>query len=214
MISTGTWISKFRYIYPPRPENKISVASLSTFESMSCFLAQPKLNGSLMEIYMDEENIYLWNRHKEPIHCKMDVNELRKLYRGSGLMVLCGEYMNKSKKDESGETWNQKYVIFDMIVYNGKHLTGTTFEERFTMLKSLYPDNPVKLYMHQITENCFRVESFYKDFEKIYEEITKFDMYEGEVLKSKDAKLEDGTTAGNNVKSQIKCRKPTKNYNF
>jgi hypothetical protein len=37
---------------------------------------------------------------------------------------------------------------------------------------------------------------------------------EGLVLKRKNAKLEVGTSENNNSKSQIKARKPTKNYKF
>jgi hypothetical protein len=39
-------------------------------------------------------------------------------------------------------------------------------------------------------------------------------MLEGWVLKRRDAKLERGTREKNNVNSQLKCRKPTKNYDF
>jgi hypothetical protein len=39
-------------------------------------------------------------------------------------------------------------------------------------------------------------------------------MYEGLVMKRKNAKLELGTNEMNNVKSQLKCRKATKNYAY
>jgi len=39
-------------------------------------------------------------------------------------------------------------------------------------------------------------------------------MYEGLVLKRLDGKLENGITESNNIRTQIKCRKSTKNYNF
>ena len=39
-------------------------------------------------------------------------------------------------------------------------------------------------------------------------------MVEGLVLKRKNARLEIGNTELNNIKSQVKCRKPTKNYKF
>ena len=100
-----------KYIYPPRPETKIAPESLQLFEDMDKFIAEPKLNGSSMEIYFSDggKEIKLMNRHKQPIECKMDKEELRKLYRGEGEMVLCGEYMNKNQKDETGKPWNHKY---------------------------------------------------------------------------------------------------------
>jgi len=205
-----------KYIYPPRPETKVAPESLDTFDDMDVYFAQPKLNGSSMEIYFSDggKEIKLMNRHKEPIACKIDKEELRKLYRGTGEMVLCGEYMNKNQKDESGKPWNIKYVIWDMIVYNGEHLLGTTFEERFIALKTMYPDNLTKPHLHKITDNCYRVEPIYRGFKGTFANIIKYDMYEGLVMKRKNGKLENGTTAGNNTRTQIKCRKPTKNYNF
>jgi len=206
--------TSYRYIYPPRPENKISSESLKTFENFNIFMAQPKLNGSLMELYTDGSKFIAMNRHKEPLAQKIGETELKALHRGNGWMVLCGEYMNKSKQDEDKKIWNLKYVIFDIIVYNGKHLLNSTFEERFNLLKELYPDNPVKKHLHQISTNCFRVNSIVKDFKTCFDEITPHEMYEGLVLKKKNAPLENGFRVQNNVKSQIKCRKSTKNYNF
>jgi len=204
----------FSYIYPPRPETKIASSSLALFENMNLYFAQPKLNGSSMEVYFLQNEIKTMNRHKEPISCKIAKEELLALYHGEDQMILCGEYMNKNQKDETSKPWNHKYVIWDIIMYNGKHLLGTTFEERYVLLKSLYPDNLVKPHLHQITENCFRIEAIEKDFNDVFSKIVKYDMYEGLVMKRRDGKLENGTTAANNMRTQIKCRKETKNYNF
>jgi ATP-dependent DNA ligase len=211
---------KMKYIYPPRAETKIASESLPTFEEMGKFLAEPKLNGSSMQIYFSDggKEIKLMNRHKSPIACKIDKEELKKLYRGKGEMILCGEYMNKNQKDETGKPFNIKYVIWDIIMFEGKHLLGTTFEERYNLLKRLYnqisnTEFPRKKLV-QISLNCFRVESSTERFKEIYDDITQYQMYEGLVLKRKDGKLESGTTENNNTRTQIKCRKGTKNYIF
>jgi len=206
--------TSYKYIYPPRPENKIAPSSLETFEKMEKFLGQPKLNGSSMQLYTDGKIVIIMNRHKERLAIKLEIEELKNLHRGHGWMVLCGEYMNKNKKDETGKFWNHKFVIFDILVLNGEHLLGTTFEERYEILRNLYPDNPVKLQLHQISENCLRVNSINSGFVEMYKELTKWDMYEGFVMKKADGKLENGTTANNNVRTQLKCRKGTKNYIF
>jgi len=206
--------NRYKYIYPPRPETKIPSSSLDKFEKENIFIAQPKLNGSSMQVYTDGKIVITMTRHKTAIAHKMDVEELKKLHRGSGWMVLCGELMNKSKKDEDNKTWNHKFVIFDILVYNGEHLLKSTFDERYDLLKDLYPDNPVKMHLHQISENCFRVNSVRYGFSNIYNDNTQHDMYEGLVIKRGDGKLENGTTEKNNTRTQIKCRKPTKNYAF
>jgi len=204
-----------KYIYPPRAETKIAPESLPIFEKMGKFLAQPKLNGSSTEIYFDDKGtVKTYNRHHDVISHKMDVKELESLHRGNGEMVLCGEYLNKNQKDETGNYWNHKYVIWDIIVYEGKHLLGSSFEERYKLLNKLYPDNPVKKHLHQISSNCYRINAILSDFKSIFEDISKFDIYEGLVLKRLDGKLENGTTENNNTRTQIKCRKGTKNYRF
>jgi hypothetical protein len=48
----------------------------------------------------------------------------------------------------------------------------------------------------------------------LYDTLTPIDLIEGFVLKRKNARLEIGNTELNNVKSQIKCRKETKNYKY
>jgi len=205
--------NNYKYIYPPRPENKIPFSSLNKFDNGK-YLAQPKLNGSSMEVYTDGNIVITMNRHKQVIHHKIDINELKNLHRGKGWMILCGEYMNKNQKDENNKPWNIKFVIWDIIVFEKNHLIGTTFEERYELLRKLYPDNPVKKYLHQISENCFRVDSIFSGFTDVFNEISKYDMYEGEVLKLREGKLENGTTEKNNIRTQLKCRKSTKNYAF
>jgi len=206
--------NRFKYIYPPRPEQKIPSASLQKFENDEIFIAQPKLNGSSMMVYTNGKIVVTMTRHKTAISHKMDIEELKKLHRGNGWMVLCGELMNKNKKDETNKHWNHKFVIFDLLVYEGEHMLKSTFDQRYDLLKELYPDNPVKKHLHQISENCFRVNSVRFGFTNIYNDITQYDMYEGLVLKRGDGKLENGVTANNNTRTQIKCRKSTKNYAF
>lgn len=209
-----TSYNAFKYIYPPRPEMKSPPSALTTFEKMNLFMAQPKLNGSSQELYTNGKIFMTMNRHKERMETKIHANELLNLSKGSRWMVLCGEYMNKNKKDETNTPWNHKYAIWDIIVHNGMHLLGWTFDERKELLRELYPDNPVKKNLHQISDNCFRVHSFDSDFESVYNDIVPGDMYEGLLLKRKDGKLENGTSSNNNTSTQIKVRKPTKNYNF
>ena len=74
-----------------------------------------------------------------------------------------------------------------------------------------------------ITENVFRPgsDSFYeviKDYKSqnkdLFDKLTPIDMIEGLVMKRKNARLELGTSENNNTKSQLKCRKATKNYKY
>lgn len=202
------------YIYPPRIKTVLPPSGTVSFEHMNQFMAQVKLNGSCMMLYIHRNVLLTYNRHKELMAHKMDKRELLALNPTDTYMVLVGEYMNKNQTDENGEPWNHKFVIFDILVYEGKHLIGKTFAERFELLRELYPDNPVKKHLHQISENCFRVDSFDNNFEEVFQEVTPHQMYEGIVLKKKNSRLQNGTTELNNHSSQFKVRKPTKNYKF
>jgi len=205
---------KKQYIYPPRPENKIKPTSLIKYDTGE-YLCEPKLDGSNCTLYIGKKSYTQRNRHEGTItNFKMNDSEILKLKRGKGEIVLVGEYMNKSKLGTDGNLFNKKFVIFDILVYEDMYLVGTTFKERFTLLKELFGTKEYDDYLYQVSENVFLVKSFEDKFDKKYKSIIKVDMLEGFVLKRKNAKLERGTREKNNVNSQLKCRKETKNYQF
>jgi hypothetical protein len=84
------------------------------------------------------------------------------------------------------------------------------------MLLSLYENESYDPYINKCStlDNLYVVKSFETDFKEIFDELTQIDMYEGLVLKRKDAKLELGLGEKNNTKTQIKFRKEAKNYQY
>lgn len=144
----------------------------------------------------------------------MPNNEFLSLYRGNGWFVLNGEYMNKSKINQKGNVFNQKLVIFDVLVYNGVQTIGMTFNERIELLNKLFVSTEYDGYINKISENVYIVKSFYQNFKNTYEKIVQIDMYEGWVLKKKGSKLKNGLSEKNNTDTQMKFRKPTKNYSY
>lgn len=202
----------FQYIFPPRPKNPIQPSDLKNWDN-GIMLAQPKLNGSNCTVYMNGDKIYVYNRHGQRLsNFKINDSELLNLKRGKGWMVLNGEYMNKSKNDSNGMIFNEKLCLFDILVFENSYLIGKTFQYRIELLNNLFSGEGNIL--SQISQNIFKVESFDSDFENKYLTLSQIDMYEGLVLKRKSAKLEVGSTENNNTKSQIKVRKPTKNYKY
>jgi ATP-dependent DNA ligase len=181
-------------------------------------LGQPKLNGSNCVIFMDGTRNMIMNRHNQRLTnfelSKAELNSLYKCNPGE-LMVINGEYLNKSKQDERGVTFNHKLVIFDILVFKSDYLVGSTFSDRITLLDELYgTKDSEKPYLYSISDNVYRVKSYETGFKQIYDDLTKIDMIEGLVLKRKSAKLEIGNTENNNTKSQLKARKPTKMYKY
>jgi hypothetical protein len=208
--------ASFRYIYPPRPKNPIPSTELSFWDNGS-LIAQPKLNGSNCLIFTNGEKHVAMNRHSGRLtNFQLKDEEIAALYKGTGgWTVLNGEYMNKSKQDESRAAFNHKFVIFDILVDDGDYLVGKTFEERIAVLDAMFgQEESEKDYLYGISENVYRVKSYEIGFNMLYDRLTPIDMIEGLVMKRKNARLEMGNTELNNVKSQIKCRKETKNYKY
>jgi hypothetical protein len=209
--------NSFRYIFPPRPKNAIPDSDLNFWDNGS-LVAQPKLNGSNCVIFTNGEKLMIMNRHSQYMtNVDIQRQEVLDLFKGEPgkWMVLNGEYLNKSKQDENRQTFNHKLVIFDILVYNSDYLVGKTFQDRINLLDELYGQNDSeKSYLYSVSNNVYRVKSFESGFKSLYDQLTPIDMIEGLVLKRKNARLEIGNTENNNIKSQLKARKATKNYKF
>lgn len=206
--------NKYRYIYPPRPEINLPSSELVKYDN-GMWVGQPKLNGSNIVIFTDGKELYLYNRHNSPItNIKMEKSEFLSLHRGKGWIVLNGEYMNKSKNNSKGEAFNQKLVIFDVLVYNGVQTIGMTFDQRIQLLNELFPSTDYDGFINKINDNVYIVKTFTQNFEALWDKIIQTDMYEGWVLKKRGSKLKNGLSEKNNTDSQMKFRKPTKNYSY
>ena len=208
---------KYSYIFPPRPKNAVNPEDLSFWDNNS-LIAQPKLNGSNTTIYTNGVQTVVMNRHNSRLSnfnlSQSEINSIYKCEPGKWL-VINGEYLNKNKQDETGESFNHKLIIFDILVCDSNYLVGSTFSERVSILDDLYgTHNSDKEYLYSITENIYRVKSYNSGFFNIFNEFTKAPVVEGLVLKRKSGKLEVGTTENNNTKSQIKSRVATKNYKY
>lgn len=204
----------FRYFYPPRPETKTPPTTISVYERMG-FAGQPKLNGSCAVLYTNGVEVKFMNRHNDTFTRTLISNQdLLKLHRGSGWMCLAGEFLNKSKKGANGKTFDAKFVIFDILIYNGQYLLGSTFEERLEILDGLYQLTPFDKFIDQINEYTYRVKTFRNNLKSVYDELVKVDIYEGLVMKKLRGVLEDGLRPKNNTSWQLKARKETKNYTY
>jgi hypothetical protein len=207
---------KYLYIYPPRPKNAIDSDSLYTYDDGN-MIAQIKSNGSNTTIYTNGTKVIVMNRHGQKLsNFILSDNEIFEIYRGGGewMSINC-EYLNKNKSDERNQPFNHKLIIFDILVYKNDYLVGRTFEERISILDNIYGKvDSDKEYLYKVSDNVYRVKSYTSDFKSIYDKYTPIDLVEGLVLKRKNSKLEISSSPDNNWRSQIKCRKPTKNYKF
>ena len=206
---------KFKYIFPPRPEYVISPDQLYKYETTH--LAQPKLNGSCCLIFIKGKEVRHFGRHQNEnlSRFNLKINDLEVLNAGNDEWnVIVGEYMNKNQNGLDGKPWNHKFVVFDILVYNGIYLLGSTFEERLNLLDQIYGTESENEYLYKINENVFRVKTFSDNYLERWKKITEIGMLEGFVLKKPNAKLDRGLTEKNNTLWQVKARKSCKLYKF
>jgi ATP-dependent DNA ligase len=209
-----------RYIYPCRPANSVSPDDLNFWDNQS-MLAQLKFNGSNTSIFTNGDTLRIMGRHNQLLtNFQISREEIiESLYKPLNIngnwLVLNGETLNKSKLDERGITFNQKFILFDILVFDSNYLVGKTFQERVNILDDIYGEKESsKEYLYRISENIFRAKSYYSDFKKLFDNYTRIDLIEGLVLKRKNSKLEIASGEKNNWRSQIKSRKPTKLYKY
>jgi len=203
----------YRYLWPPRPELKLTADKLPTFDD-GRFVAQPKLNGANVLAFIKETESQVMNRHNENKTGSINV-DFRSLHRGTGYMVLNGEWMEKSKKDENGNNFNQHFVLFDILVYDGWILSGSTAADRIRLMKDLYGNEQHSKFLYQTgVPNVVRVKTYAGNFQSLYNQLVPIDMYEGVVLKRRDAILNHPFSQSANTKWLIKARKETKIYKF
>jgi hypothetical protein len=214
--------NNFRYIYPPRPESTIPPEELDSVGEG--YIAQPKYNGSCGVLFLNGRTDYqIFNRHNEPMKKQIPLpyNELND---SNKYMVLCGEYLNKNKDGEKGQPFNHKFIIWDILVWQGRYLIGETFESRLRIISNLYgtsqsvvTKDSIVIYEHLQTtrvENVYVAPSYVNNFRSLYNGIVRTDLYEGIVVKKAAAKLELGFKERNNYTWQFKARKETRNYAF
>lgn len=128
------------FIFPPRAEYKCPAADLDKYDDGTYF-GQPKYNGMCLPVFTNGEELHLFNRHKEnlPLLAKNSQVDFRGLAQSKNWYVYVGEYLNKGKYGETGIKEKDKFVIWDVLVWDGIYLVGSTLSERLDLLENIYP---------------------------------------------------------------------------
>jgi ATP-dependent DNA ligase len=215
--------NNFKYLYPPRPEVKIPPSDLDKLDTGQ-YIAQPKYNGSCCVVFTNGKELHIYNRHKEPLSKYSSKIDFLNLAANNNWYVYAGEYLNKSKLGETGLNENDKFIIWDVLVWDNEYLIGQTLLNRLRLLEDIYPceravvkKSGLEMYEHLCcTEftGIYKAPTYINNFKPLYDDVVKTDLYEGLVLKKIDSKLSFGFNTLNNQDWQVKCRKETKIYNF
>ncbi|MCM2277458.1 MAG: hypothetical protein NDJ89_05230 [Oligoflexia bacterium] len=205
----------FRPLFPPRPEGSLPPESLSGLRG---HIVQPKYDDIRAVIYfLPDSGITLLSRQREPIASFRMTDRMRasferlKLPRGE-FHVLDGGLLRR---------WRDRVVLWDVLVYRGNHLLGTTYRQRYELLKKI-AGNPVKWEGdtgHRIALRIAETLWLAPDLggSGLHETFARFreiEGIEGFVLKDPNGRLERGIRERNNGTWQIRVRKPSANYFF
>lgn len=209
-----------KFIFPPRPKGKITPSQLPSYEATGNWVVQRKFNGQRNLIHIFQRDAYIIGRYGKE-HLRYVLPAFLKKQLLSLNWNPDWEYWVDSELLDS-KTTNPNYknslVLFDILQANKYLFLGPNLLERYDMLKELCR-NPVDLEPHnqialRVTDNIMLAETFDKNFSERFEEKLHLDEIEGVVLKKKQSQIDNLGRAYYEVGWQIRCRKPTKNYNF
>lgn len=204
--------TQYGYVWPPRPENAIPDTMLDSYEEKG-WSGQVKKNGTCSLAFSNGTDVVFKTRHNEDHKAWTPGAEhkafFKSLSRDGQWCVFEAELLH-SKGNSVKNTW----YIFDIIVWQGDYLVGTTFNQRQALLQEIFKGKLKEGNAdHWVIEDKIWLAKPIKDFRKTWEGLVHSED-EGIVLKDPNAKLKLCNKQNSNAGWQLKCRRPHKNYGF
>jgi hypothetical protein len=203
--------NEFQYLFPPRPETKISKTLLGFYEQRGWF-AQAKKNGTCTMVFARGNEVIFKTRHPEIENGDHRMWQPKadhiKFFAGSkNWNVFTAELLHSKV---TGGPKDELY-IFDQLVYDGEYLIGSTFAERQQLLNEEFSGDDegdqIRIDKRVTLAKCINT-----GFEERFAHLKPED--EGLVLKDPRATLARCSKMNSNAGWQAKCRIPHKNYSF
>jgi ATP-dependent DNA ligase len=199
-------ISSFKYFYPERP--RLLHVNQPLFESLSqnpAWVAEPKYNGSRLQLHVIDGAFHFWNRHQEPLvytPSREVLDSLRSLDL-KGYWLFDGEMRHNKTKGIKHQA-----VLYDVFIANGELLNAKPFWWRRQIMagiKGLFVgDDATVSLTHQ-----------YRDrFREAFDGLITRDEIEGLVIKNLQGRLNLGRTRATDSTWMWKVRKPSNRYHF
>jgi ATP-dependent DNA ligase len=199
-------IDQFRYFYPEKP--CLMQIETPLFESLShdqAWIAEPKYNGSRLQLHFVEDSWQFWNRNGA-IMAYTPNQEMRDALNDlnlKGYWLFDGELRHNKVRGV-----RHKIVIYDLFVCDGHLMLGVPFSERRRILDFLFhyraPDSDALDIIFQYDQHFQRVFDSFSDDPEI----------EGLILKKLDSQLNLGENRACESLWMYKIRKPSLLYNF
>ncbi len=203
---------QYGYTWPPRPENAIPTDMFDYYQREG-WVGQIKKNGTCTLVFSDGNQTIYKTRHND--NHKMwkpqpEHYEFFKELSGGEWCVFEAELLHNK-----GNTVKNTLYIFDILVWKGEYLVGTTFAQRQELLQEIFAGKLQDTHDDHwvISEKFWLAKPVTSDFLKRWEALTH-DEDEGIVLKNPTAKLKLCNKPSANSGWQVKCRRLHKNFGF
>lgn len=214
--------NKYSPIIPPRSESRIPPESLDYYQQRG-FLAQPKLNGTHSIIYVPPSNQvdgdqipsrpFARGRHNNNEHLLWNFSdESAKIFRDlpdDKWYVFDAELLHSKVKGGPKDT----NYIFDILVYQGINLIGTTYLQRYSTMLKIWNPHDVDDHPHHyiLNERTWVARNFTDNFSDRFNAlINSYPELEGFMLKDPNGVYRVGKPAN----WMIRCRRPHGNYRY
>jgi len=198
-------IDSFKYFYPERP--RLLHIEQPLFEQLSRdpnWVAEPKYNGSRLQLHLVNGAWQFWNRHEQPMAYTPSREVLDALagLNLEGYWLFDGELRHKKTRGIS-----HKIVLYDVFIRQGELLLGQPFGDRRSLLETLLHyrgDYHVLSLAPQYEEN----------FRQVFGLLTQEEEIEGLVIKNLQGQLQLGRSRGVESRWMWKVREPSGRYQF
>lgn len=198
--------NEFSPIIPPRPEKAVPPSFLGFYERRG-WLASIKKNGTNNVIYRAPNGkLTTRNRHGLPHKAWQFSGKSAEIFH----ILPCDGWSvwNAELLHSKTPTIKDTNYIFDLLVWNGRLLDDFGFEERASLMMSIFRSyiQEEKVDHYVINRNTMLAKNFKLNFATLWEELDNI-ADEGLVLKNPTARISSKT-------GYVKARKTTKNYSF
>lgn len=203
---------QYGYTWPPRPENAVPNDMLAHYEGEG-WVGQIKKNGTCSLIFTNGTDVIFKTRHNEDHKMWKPQADHYAFFRS---LVTDGQWavFEAELLHNKGNTVKNTFYIFDILVWKGQYLVGSTFAWRQELLQEIFQGKLSEAKDHWIIEEKFWLaKPIHTDFLNIWQAL-EHDEDEGIVLKNPNATLKLCNKPSNNAGWQVKCRRIHKNYGF
>lgn len=184
------------FLWPPRPEKAIPPSMIAQYDDKG-WITQLKKNGTC-SVATVSGKVSMFTRHGTPHKMWEPTQEIVSFFSEHQRSVFVFELLHNKHPSVKNTIY-----LFDVLVYKGDDLTGSTYMDRYSILQDVVPRKHKRIWL---AENHHNGDDLFHSLDNPIDE--------GIVLKDPNGRLRTCLRDGKNSGWQFKCRKLHANYSF